>query len=501
MDFGKIRAIKRPERNFYWFITELPDSAIATRILVSREGCELRHTQGLQVPSTPTSGLGRIFGNLHIRPKLIVLHNLFFLVLGVSVYFAVIPPFERRVASAKTIEISLITEIFSADRPLLRLPKIASYDYREGTAEQIHLPPDIRAWVDEHPGEVWQNTPVSDLLYRKDARTGLYRRITLPNLVYDEVVERAKITLLVVMTALYVLAVALLEFVIMPRYVYGPIQLMLSADEATRRGDREHELIEDPYITDDEIGQIMQSRNQTVTQLRQTLDQLEAQDRLASLGLLSASVAHEMNTPLAVLHGSIEKLLETIPDATAQDRLHRILRVTERLRKISEGLVDFARVRKQTSEQVALKPIVEEAWNLVAIDEKASQVNFKSDIADTEMVVGNADRLVQVFVNLFRNALNAVEGGGHIWTHARRYGRDGKPWVCVRVDDDGPGIPADVLPDIFDAFVSSRLDAKGTGLGLTVAQGIVQQHGGTIHAGNREGKGARLEVVLPGASG
>ena len=60
----------------------------------------------------------------------------------------------------------------------------------------------------------------------------------------------------------------------------------------------------------------------------------------------------------------------------------------------------------------------------------------------------------------------------------------------MRVDDDGPGIPADVLPDIFDAFVSSRLDAKGTGLGLTVAQGIVQQHGGTIHAGNREGRGA-----------
>ena len=84
-----------------------------------------------------------------------------------------------------------------------------------------------------------------------------------------------------------------------------------------RRGDREHELIEDPYITDDEIGQIMQSRNQTVTQLRQTLDQLEAQDRLANPGLLSASVAHEMNTPLAVLHGVNR---ETPRDHTGRNR-------------------------------------------------------------------------------------------------------------------------------------------------------------------------------------
>jgi len=243
----------------------------------------------------------------------------------------------------------------------------------------------------------------------------------------------------------------------------------------------------------------MRSRNQTVTQLREALDHLEAQDRLASLGLLSASVAHEMNTPLAVLHGSIEKLLETVPDLTAQDLLKRMLRVTQRLRTISEGLVDFARVRKKTTESVRLRAIVEEAWNLVGIDEKASQVHFSSDIPEEEAVVGNADRLVQVFVNLFRNSLNAIVGGGHIWTHARRYSLDGKSWVRTTVEDDGPGIPNDVLPDIFDAFVSSRLDARGTGLGLTVAQGIIQQHGGTIHAGNRHGKGARLEVVLPGA--
>ena len=87
------------------------------------------------------------------------------------------------------------------------------------------------------------------------------------------------------------------------------------------------------------------------------------------------------------------------------------------------------------------RPIVDEAWHLVGIDEKASQVKFASDIRDDEKVVGNPDKFVQVFVNLFRNALIAIEGGGHIWTHARRYGRDGKPWVCMTVRTTVPGSP------------------------------------------------------------
>src|SRR5688572_634388 len=103
----------------------------------------MRRTLDPGALSTPTTRIGRTFGDLHIRPKLIVLHNLFFLVLSVSVYFAVIPPFERRVSTARTIEISLIAEIFSVDRPLLRLPKIAAYDYREGSPDQARVPPEV----------------------------------------------------------------------------------------------------------------------------------------------------------------------------------------------------------------------------------------------------------------------------------------------------------------------------------------------------------------------
>jgi len=354
--------------------------------------------------------VAKLFGDLKVRPKLMVLHNIFFAVLAVSVYFALLP--------------------------------------------------------------------------------------YLPN--------PAKANLFIVLGAIYVVAVLLLETTIMPLYVYRPLRLMLAADQATQQGDRDHELIDARLIMGDEIGQIMRSRNATIVELRkheddleQALRRLEAQDRLVSLGLLSASVAHELNTPLTVLQGSVEKLSETVPDPAAQERLARMLRVTQRLRKISESLVDFATVRKQQMEAVALRPLIDEAWGLVGIDEKASEASFANSVRPEDSAIGNPDRLMQVFVNLLRNSLYAIPPSGKIEVKTRRIARNKQRWISITVEDNGPGIPPEVLPEIFEAFVSTRLDARGTGLGLTVAEGIVHQHGGTIAASNRPGGGASLEITLP----
>ena len=366
----------------------------------------------LPVPATlrAPKGIARLFGDLKVRPKLMVLHNVFFAILAVGVYLALYP----------------------------------------------YLP------------------------------------------------GQAKTNLFIVLGAIYVLAVLVLETTLMPLYVYRPLRLMLNADQATQHGDRDHELIGESLIPADEIGQIMRSRNDSIVDLRkredeleEALQKLEAQDRLVSLGLLSASVAHELNTPLTVLQGSIEKLTETTRDPAALERLARMLRVTQRIRKISESLVDFARVRKQYLEPVPLRHLIDEAWNLLAIDEKAAHAHFTNQVGAGDVVTGNSDRLIQVFVNLLRNALYAIRPGGHIAVHSRQWLRNAQGWVSVSVQDDGPGIPPDVLPDIFEAFVSSRLDAKGTGLGLTVAEGIVHQHGGSISASNRPQGGACLEVTLP----
>jgi signal transduction histidine kinase len=373
-----------------------------------------------------------------------VLHNLFFLVLTCAVYFSIIPLFEKQVADAQARELTIL--------------------------HQTHTPgQDLNA-----PGES-----------------------------YAQAAARARLTLFLVLGSIYVLAVLVLESAIMPLYVYRPLQRMLDADAATQRGDRDREMIPPGEILGDEIGQIMRSRNETVAALRRQEDELaaalrrlEEQDRLVSLGLLSASVAHELNTPLAVLNGSIEKLIETTEDQPTLDRLARMQRVAQRLKTISESLVDFSRLRNQQMGPLLIRPLIEEAWGLVAIDDKSVAIDLIIHVAPDEAVIGNPDRLIQVFVNLLRNALNAVESGsGKIDVRSR----SGPRGITIAIEDNGRGIPPDVLPEIFDAFVSTRLDARGTGLGLTVAEGIVRQHGGTISASNRSEGGARLEVTLPAA--
>jgi len=386
----------------------------------------------------------KFFGNLKVRPKLMVLHNLFFLVLTCAAYFSLIPLFEKLVADARAREVSIIQQ----------LPHNA--------------------------GEV-----------------------KLSQQSYQSAVTRAKLTLFLILGSIYILAVLLLESAIMPLYVYRPLRRMLEADTATQAGDRDREMIPPEEIMGDEIGQIMRSRNETVAALRRQEDELatalrrlEEQDRLVSLGLLSASVAHELNTPLAVLNGSIEKLIETTTDPHTLERLERMKRVAQRLQRISESLVDFSKVRSTRMEPIAIRPLVDEAWGLVAIDEKASRIEFLNAIEPEDRVIGNPDRLIQVFVNLLRNAVNAIEGpSGRIEVNARKQ----KGRTLITIEDNGRGISADILPDIFDAFVTTRLDARGTGLGLTVAHGIVTQHGGTITASNRPEGGARLEVSLPSA--
>src|SRR6202162_4330207 len=188
----------------------------------------------------------------------------------------------------------------------------------------------------------------------------------------------------------------------MPLSLSRPLRKLLAADSATQAGDRERELILSEDILGDEIGQIMRSRNETVSALRRREDELAAalkrledQDRLVSLGLLSASVAHELNTPLAVLHGSIEKLIETTKDPQTLERLARMQRVTQRLRTISESLVDFAKTRKQHTEPVTARGLIDDAWALVAIDPRASGITFTNLVDPEERVVGNPDRLVQ----------------------------------------------------------------------------------------------------------
>ncbi len=461
----------------------------------------------VQLPRRIQRRASTLFGNLRLRPKLLLLHNAFFLILASAVYFSVIPLFEKRVASAKEREFTLLGQLFSDDRYLPALQMMGIYHYRQGDAATLAIPRAAQTFLDEHPAEIFVNPALSDSIFKRSPIAGLYRSITIPEVYYDGLVTRAKYTLFIVLAILYLLAILLLEFVIMPTYVYRRIEAFRAADAAARADERERELIPESEILADEIGELMESRNDTMTRLRRQREELETaraklleQDRLASLGMLSASVAHELNTPLAVLQGYIEKFSEEKHTPQQEERIRRMLKMTQRLRRISESLVGFSRVRQESMEPVQVAALVDEAWQIASIEEKAARVHF-SNLCDGEhYVLGNPDRLLQVFLNLVRNAMQAApEKGGEIMVSSSLVKGEGKEQVRILVEDNGPGIPPEVLPDIFDAFVSTRLDSKGTGLGLTVSEGIVHQHGGAITASNRGTGGASLEVRLAAA--
>ncbi|HEY1216158.1 MAG TPA: hypothetical protein VGE93_21225, partial [Bryobacteraceae bacterium] len=257
----------------------------------------------------PPSRLGRAFGGLKVRPKLVLLHNLFFFLLAVSVYLSVIPVFSSHIASARQRELELAKQIFGANLPLNSNGAQAGldiYQFQEGTWTQLGLSQHGQQYLTAHPTQVWQQGPYT--LFRIGEHPGSFQRIRLSSEFYEKALWQARISLFVVLGIIYLLAVIVMEFFIMPQYVYQPLQLMLDADQATQQDDRSQEMIDERFILDDEIGQIMRSRNAVIAKLRQHEDQLadalqklEEQDRLVSLGLLSTSVAHELNTPLAVL--------------------------------------------------------------------------------------------------------------------------------------------------------------------------------------------------------
>jgi len=348
-------------------------------------------------------------------------------------------------------------------------------------------------------------------------------------------VRRLDVVLLLSMLGVYLLIAAALEIFVLPRHVYQPIRRMLHADLAVQRGERSRELIDPRFMPQDEIGEIMRSRNRSITALRKneaelarTLAELERvagdlkrknhlleharrnladADRLASLGMLSAGVAHEINTPLAVLKGLASELRDRPGQPVSPSKADLMGRVVGRLEKLGEGLLDFARVRTPRIAWTPVHTLIDQALELLKLDDPVRGVHVEVRAPGDLRVPCDGDRIVQVLVNLVRNAAEALvesdvadptNTSQKITISAEALTREGSGWVSIVVADNGPGIPKALLPSLLEPFVSSRLDAKGTGLGLAVADGIVREHGGVLIARNRaQDQGAEFEVLLP----
>ena len=223
-------------------------------------------------------------------------------------------------------------------------------------------------------------------------------------------------------------------------------------------------------------------------------EQVLQQERLASLGLLAAGVAHEMNTPLTGISSYAQLLLEDMPaDDPRREMLEKIEIQTARTSRIANSLLNLARPERSSYENVPLNDAVSEVLRLFEPQIRDKRIVLRVELLDAlPDVRGHRGKLQQVLLNLLSNARDAVEGGGCITVRTLYRGER----VVLEVDDDGVGIVEHDLSRIFDPFFTTKRRGKGTGLGLSISYGIVREHDGAMHVESAPGEYTRFRVEL-----
>ncbi|HPW20414.1 MAG TPA: cache domain-containing protein [Vicinamibacterales bacterium] len=272
--------------------------------------------------------------------------------------------------------------------------------------------------------------------------------------------------------------------------------------------------------TDDEIGDLSRSFNTMTTELqaahqalRESADQLERKvesrtaelrrmqaqliqsEKMVAIGKLAAGVAHEINNPLTGVLTNSSLMLEDLPDGHPwREDLQTIVNETLRCRKIVKGLLDFSRQTKPQRTQLELNQLVEDVLALVRNQTVFRSIKITYDL-DPRLprVLADADQMRQVVLNIVLNAAEAMAQGGELrlsssWDPARRT-------VDVAVSDTGPGMPDDVRARLFEPFFTTK--RTGTGLGLSVAYGLVERHHGELLVDSARGRGTTFTIRLP----
>jgi two-component system NtrC family sensor kinase len=240
-------------------------------------------------------------------------------------------------------------------------------------------------------------------------------------------------------------------------------------------------------------------------QLKETHEKLLHQDKMASLGKLSASVVHEINNPIAGVLNLIILMKRIVEEGSISPKeigqFNRYLNLmeteTRRTSKIVSNLLAFSRQSKMELRRINLNRLIEHTLflnsNLLKIDGIKVETDLDFSLPD---LIGSEDQLQQVFMNLISNAAEAMEAkGGVLRIETRHSLREGK--LLVDFKDTGVGIPEENLLKLFEPFFTTKKKGKGVGLGLSVAYGIVQEHAGSIYVESRVGEGTTFHVKLP----
>jgi two-component system NtrC family sensor kinase len=232
-----------------------------------------------------------------------------------------------------------------------------------------------------------------------------------------------------------------------------------------------------------------------VTQRMRLDEQVFQNEKLTSLGLLAAGVAHEVNTPLAVISNYIQMLAKQLPSGDPRHQLiDKVVKQTFRASEIVNNLLNFSRTGATEFTEVDLNTVVDEVLSLVAHPFRTAQVQVTRNLQqELPFVLGSNNKLQQVFLNLFLNARDAMPSGGVVEIRTASFNGS----VEVEIKDTGAGIPRENLNRIFDPFFTTKASGRGTGLGLSVSYGIVKEHAGKLDVRSTPGKGTSFRLEFP----
>ncbi len=252
-------------------------------------------------------------------------------------------------------------------------------------------------------------------------------------------------------------------------------------------------------VVEESAHQILMVEDYTETQTLE--DELVHSERLASVGRLAAGVAHEIGNPVTGIACLAQNLKLFTDDKDVLETADQIITQTQRISKILQTLMNFSRSgnfsQSTKHEAVNLHGCVDEAIHLLSLSTAETQVRFHNQVTDDIQVMGDAQRLVQVFVNLLSNAQDASPHLGNIWINAER-----KDYTTsIQITDQGSGIEPDQLDQLFEPFFTTKGPDKGTGLGLALVYGIIEEHYGHIKIespiDNETRTGTRVVIILP----
>ena len=257
--------------------------------------------------------------------------------------------------------------------------------------------------------------------------------------------------------------------------------------------------LQDGSVRIDALVRDVSERKKLEDQTRDLYHQLLQAEKLAALGQTISGVAHELNNPLATILTWAERLSQRPVDDKTKRGLETILSESERAAKIVRNLLTFARKRQSTRTMVDLNHVVRETLALRSYEQRITNINIVDGLASgLPQVFADAHQIQQVLLNLIINAEQAMlMANGRGTLLVRSWHDREREAVVLEINDDGPGIAAELQPKIFDPFFTTKEVGKGTGLGLTVAYAIVQEHGGRIRLASNTGSGASFYVELP----